>query len=144
MKVLVAYESRGGHTRRAAEAVAYAIGAFGSEATLKPLKETTAEDVERSDAIAVGTWVEGFLVFGVGPAKGSLEGIGRLPALTGKPAAVFCTYGLNPRGTLATLRKSLEAKGAKVVAENASRRSHPDRGADELAERICASPEGKS
>ena len=136
MQVLVAYESRGGRTRRAAEAVAYAIGAFGSETTVKTLKDTTAEDVERSDAIAVGTWVEGFLFFGVGPAKGALEGIGRLPALTGKPAAVFCTYGLNPRNTLATLRKSLEAKGAKVVAENASHRSHPERGADELAERI--------
>ena len=72
-------------------------------ATFKPLKETTAEDIERSDAIAVGTWVEGFLVLRVGPAKGWLKGIGRLPALTGKPAAMFGTFGLNPRGTLATL-----------------------------------------
>ena len=59
----------------------------------------------------------------------------------GKTAAVFCTYAANPRATLATLRRSLEAKGAKVVAENASHRSHPDRGAAELAERLCASPE---
>ncbi|MHB8451162.1 MAG: hypothetical protein ACYDAQ_12035 [Mycobacteriales bacterium] len=54
---------------------------------------------------------------------------------------MFCTYGVNPRTTLATLRRTLEAKGAKVVAENASHRSHPDRGASELAERLCVSPE---
>ena len=142
MQVLVAYESRGGRTRRAAEAVADAVRARGSEVTLKALKDTTAEDVVRSDAIALGSWVEGFVFFKVGPAKAALAGIKRLPVLGGKPVAVFCTYGFNPRATLATLRQSLEAKGAKVVAENASPRSHPDRGAAELAERLCVSPGG--
>jgi flavodoxin len=142
MQVLVAYESRGGRTRRAAEALADAVRARGSEVTLKALKDTTAEDVERSDAIAIGSWVEGFVFFKVGPAKAALAGVGRLPVLGGKPVAVFCTYGFSPRTTLATLRQSLETKGAKVVAENASPRSHPDRGAAELAERLCASPGG--
>jgi len=142
MQVLVAYESRGGKTRSAAEAVAEAIRVRGSEATVKTLKDTTAEDVRRSDAIAIGSWVEGFVFFKVGPAQAALKAVGRLPALGGKPAAVFCTYGFNPRTTLATLRQSLEAKGAKVVAESASHRSHPDRGAAELAERICASSGG--
>jgi len=142
MQVLGAYESRGGRTRLAAQAIAVAVRAQGSEATVKALKDTTAEDVERSQAIAIGTWVEGFVFFKVGPAKAALAGVERLPMLGGKPVAVFCTYGLNPRATLATLRQSLEAKGAKVVAENASPRSHPDRGATELAERLCASPGG--
>ena len=142
MQVLVAYESRGGRTRRAAEALADAVRARGSEVTLKALKDTTAEDVERSDAITIGSWVEGFVFFKVGPAKAALAGVGRLPVLGGKPVAVFCTYGFSPRTTLATLRQSLETKGAKVVAENASPRSHPDRGAAELAERLCASPGG--
>lgn len=140
MEVLVAYESRGGRTRRAAEAVASAVRECGSNATLKALSETTAEDIEHSDAVAVGSWVEGFIVVKVGPAKAALEAVGRLPAMGGKPAAVFCTYAANPRTTLAILRRSLEAKGATVVAENASPRSHPDRGATELAERLCASP----
>ncbi len=143
MQVLVAYESRGGHTRQAAEAIAVAIRALGSEATVKSLKETTADDVGRSDAIAVGTWVEGFLFFGVGPAKTALGGLRQFPSLEGKRAAVFCTYGLNPRDTLAVLGKALEAKGAKVVAENAANRSHPDRGANALAKAICM-PSGGS
>ena len=143
MQVLVVYESRGGRTRRAAEAVADAVRARGSEVTLKALKDTTAEDVVRSDAIALGTWVEGLIFFKVGPAKAALAGVKRMPAFGGKQVAVFCTYGFNPRASLATLRQSLEAKGAKVVAENASPRSHPDRGADELAKRLCA-PVGES
>ena len=141
MKVLVAYESRSGRTRRAAEAVAAAVRARGSDATLKALSETTTEDTEHADALAVGSWVEGFIVVKVGPAKAALKAIERLPAMGGKPAAVFCTYAANPGATLATLRRSLEAKGATVVAENASHRSHPERGAAELAERLCASPE---
>ena len=140
MEVLVAYESRGGRTRRAAEAVADAVRARGSDATLKALSETTAQDIEHADAVAIGSWVQGFIVVKVGPAKAALDALDRLPAMGGKPAAVFCTYAANPRATLATLRRSLEAKGAKVVAENASHRSHPDRGATELAARLCAPP----
>jgi flavorubredoxin len=139
MQVLVAYESRGGRTRRAAEAVADAVRARGSDVSLKALSEVTAQDLERADAVAVGSWVQGFVIVRVGPAKAALDAVGRLPAMGGKPAAVFCTYGASPRATLATLRRSLEAKGAKVVAENASHRSHPERGAAELAERLCAS-----
>ena len=140
MEVLVAYESRGGRTRRAAEAGADAVRARGSDATLKALSEITAQDIEHADAVAIGSWVQGFIVVKVGPAKAALDALGRLPAMGGKPAAVFCTYAANPRATLATLRSSLEAKGATVVAENASHRSHPDRGATELAARLCPSP----
>src|ERR1035437_9883179 len=93
MQVLVAYESRGGRTRREG------VRVRGSEARLRALKDTTAEDVERSDAIALGTWVEGLIFFKVGPAKAALAGVKRLPALGGKPVAVFCTYGVNPRAT---------------------------------------------
>ena len=141
MKVLIAYESRSGRTRRAAEAVAEGVRTCGSDAILKSLSDTTAEDIEHADALAVGSWVDGFIVAKVGPAKAALKAIGRLPSMRGKPAGVFCTYGVNPRATLATLRSSLETKGANVVAENASPRSHPDRGAAELAKRLCAAPD---
>lgn len=68
MEVLVAYESRGGRTRRAAEAVAEAVRARGSDATLKALSGTTAQDIEHADAVAIGSWVQGFIVVKVGPA----------------------------------------------------------------------------
>ncbi|MHB1502388.1 MAG: flavodoxin family protein [Acidimicrobiales bacterium] len=137
MKVLVTYESRGGRTRRGAEALAAAIRERGQEATLKPLSDTTAQDVAEHDVIAVGTWVEGLVVLKVGPAKAALAGIKRLGSLTGKPVAVFCTYGVNPRNALDTMRQTLVAQGANVIAENASHHLHPERGMAELAGRIC-------
>ncbi len=140
MNVLVAYESRGGHTRRAAEALGAAVRDQGSEVTVKALGDVTTSDVAQCDGLAVGTWVEGFLVAGVGPAKAALAGVARLPALGGKPVVAFCTYGLNPRGTLVTLRRALEAKGATVVAEAASPRSHPDRGIAALAAHLGPPP----
>ena len=78
MEVLVAYESRSGRTRRAAEAVASAVRERGSNATVKALAETTAQDIENHDALAIGTWVEGFIVVKVGPAKAALEAVGQL------------------------------------------------------------------
>ena len=130
MKVLVAYESRSGRTRRAAEAVAAAVRARGSDATLKALAETTAEDIEQADAVAVGSWVEGFIVVKVGPAKAALEAIGRLPAMGGKPAAVFCTYAANPRATLATLRRSRLLVIVHTPGRVRRRRRRPTRRAD--------------
>ncbi len=140
MNVLVIYESRGGHTRRAAEALGAAVRAQGTDAVVKAMSDVTASDVAQCDALAVGTWVEGFLVVGVGPAKAALAGVARLPALDGKRAVVFCTYGLNPRGTLDTLRRALEAKGATVVAEAASSRAHPDREVVALAANLGTPP----
>jgi hypothetical protein len=43
-----------------------------------------------------------------------------LPLMSDTSAAVFCTYGISPRGTLVTLRTALEAKGAVVVERRRS------------------------
>lgn len=130
MKVLVVYESRGGTTKRAAEAVAKAIGAAGHEAVLRPVAQAGPEDLEGADALFVGSWVEGYILFGVRPAHAARTWLGRLPTLAGTPAGAFCTYAFHPRGTLAELRRGLEARGANVVAEHAFHRRRPEAGAD--------------
>ncbi len=101
--MLLAYESRSGRSRRAAEVVAEAVRTGSSDAVLKALAETTAEDVEHADGLAVGSWVEGLIVVKVGPAKAALGAIGR--------HVLHLRHGVNPRGTLAILRRSLEEKG---------------------------------
>lgn len=130
MKLLVVYESRGGITKRAAEAVAKAIRTEGHEAILRPVGEAGPQDLEGADALFVGSWVEGFILFGVRPARAArawLTGLARLP---GTPAGVFCTYAFHPRGTLAELRRGLEAHGANVLAEHAFHRRRPEMEAD--------------
>ncbi len=138
MRFLIAYESRGGRTRAAAEAIAAAARAGGHEADVRPLAGTDADALGRADVVFVGTWVEGFLVVGVGPARAAREWMARLPALSGKPAAVFCTYALNPRGTLSALQADLERKGARVLARRAFHRRHPDEGAGALVREVLA------
>ena len=130
MKLLVIYESRGGITKRAAEAVAKAIRAEGHEAILRPVGETGPKDLEGADALFVGSWVEGFILFGVRPARAARAWLTRLPALPGTPAGVFCTYAFHPRGTLAELRRGLEARGANVLADHAFHRRRPEVGAE--------------
>jgi flavodoxin len=133
MRVLVAYESRGGRTRRAAEAIAAAARNEGHTVALKPLAQVGRDDVLESEMLFLGTWVQGYILFGVGPANAALRWLGDLPPLGGKPVAVFCTYAFNPRGTLALLRTSLETKSAKVVGERSFNHRQPELGADGFA-----------
>jgi hypothetical protein len=130
MKVLVVYESRGGITKRVAEMLAKAIGAEGHEAVLRPLAQASPQEVEGADALLVGTWVEGYILFGVRPARAVRTWLARLPTLPGTPAGVFCTYAIHPRGTLAELRRGLETDGANVLAEHAFHRRRPEVGAE--------------
>jgi flavodoxin len=143
MKVLVAYESRGGRTKRAAEAVADAVRTAGHEVDVSPLREAGPEQVRVADVVFVGSWVEGFLFFGVGPAKAARQWVAALPSLSGKHAAVFCTYALNPRGTLATLGAGLRAKGASIDGEAGFHHRRPTEGAAEFAGRVLAAVGGE-
>jgi flavodoxin len=143
MKVLVAYESRGGRTKRAAEAIADAVRTSGLEADVRPLKEAEPDQVRAADVLFVGSWVEGFLFFGVGPAKAARQWVAGLPSLSGKHAAVFCTYALNPRGTLAALGSGLRAKGASIDGEAAFHHRRPTEGSAEFARRVLAAVLGE-
>lgn len=136
MRVLVAYESRGGRTRRAAEEVAREARELGHEAILSPIAEVDAHGVGDAQAVFIGAWVEGFIVFGVGPAAAVRRWIAELPGLDGKPAGVFCTYAFHPRRTLEIMARDLEAKGARVVGRQAAHRRRPEEGAREFVRTV--------
>jgi Flavodoxin len=123
MRVLILYESRRGHTLTAARAIRDALRDLGLEATAAPLRRTDPGTIAAADAFVVGTWVKGLLVVGVGPAKGTEEGIRSLPRLDGKPAIAFCTCDLAPRRTLDSVSEWLEERGADVRGTIVFRRS---------------------
>jgi flavodoxin len=130
MKVLVAYESQGGITMRTANALAESARGGGHDATARPLREVGGADLVGVDLLIVGTWVEGFVVARVGPAKAARRWVAGLPELAGVPTAVFCTYAFHPKGTLGQLSTMLEARGARVVAEKAFHHRRPEVGAE--------------
>jgi len=138
VNVLVAYESRGGRTRRAAEAIGKAVRTEGHDADVRPLSEIDPGELKRAGALFLGSWVQGFILFGVGPARGAREWLARVPSLPGIPAGVFCTYAVHPRATLRELRLGLESRGAKVLAEGAFHRRRPEAGAGALVRELLA------
>lgn len=135
MNVLVLYNSRNGHTRSMAEAVAQAARDLKHNVTIKSVIEVRQTDIESADALFIGTWVHGLILFGVKPAGAELW-VPALPSLEGKPVGVFCTYAFNPRGSLRALGAMLEARGARVVGQQAVHRSRPSEGAPGFVERV--------
>ena len=72
MTVLVLYQSRTGNTRATAEAIAQAARDLKHEVVIKSVIEVVKSDVEQADALFIGTWVQGFILFGVKPAGATL------------------------------------------------------------------------
>ncbi len=140
MEILVTYESRGGMTRRTAEAIAAAARGEGHHVVVIPTREATPKAVADADMLFVGSWVEGFVVAGVGPAKAARRFLAGLASLDGKPAAAFCTYAFSPRGTLATMERALAAAGARVVGKQAFNRRRPEQGAEAFARSVLSAP----
>ena len=74
-----------------------------------------------ADMLFIGTWVQGFILFGVKPADADLW-VPALPSLQNKSVAIFCTYAFNPRGSLEKLKYMLEDKGANIISQRAFQR----------------------
>jgi len=134
--VLVVTESMGGTTAAIGEQIAQAIADDDLEVRTVRVSEADTAVLAWADLIVFGTWVEGFLVAGVGPAKRAVAWLEGLPRLAGVKVATFCTYGLNPRGTLARIRTAFAGKGAVVVAEAAFSRSHRGDAINKFARRL--------
>jgi flavodoxin len=138
MKVLVLYYSRNGHTEQAAQAVADGVRGLNAEVITKSVAELRQIDVQNADALFIGTWVHGLILFGVRPA-GADQWVPALPSLNGKPVGIFCTYAFHPRGSLKALSTLLEARGAVVCGQRAFHRSHPGEGADQFVRGVLSS-----
>lgn len=135
MQVLVLYNSRNGHTRAAADAIAQTARQNGHDALVKSVIEARKTDVEQADMLFIGTWVQGMILFGVRPAGAELW-VPALPALAGKPVGIFCTYAFNPRGSLSLLGRLLAERGARVIGQQAFQRRHVSEGIGPFAERV--------
>jgi NAD(P)H-dependent FMN reductase len=88
-------------------------------ARVLPIAKVGAQELAAADVVVVGSGVEGFVVAGVRPAKAMRAWLAGLPRMGGKPVAIFCTYGVAPKGALRSMRSALEATGAAVIAQAA-------------------------
>lgn len=118
-RVLVGYESRGGRTARAAGLIADRLRETGAVVRAVPLAQVGVDELLDTDLLVLGTWVEGFVVAGVGPARAARDWLASLPRLAGLRTATFCTYSISPGRTLPAIRTALEHRGMIIVAEDA-------------------------
>ncbi len=121
MHVAIVYDSRTGTTRRVAEAMAEVVRAAGHACTVQPVQQADPTQVGRADALCVGSWTQGLFFFLQHPTRATMAFLDRLGPLTGKPAAVFCTYKTSPGSLLVTLADRLRRRGASVTGEFRSR-----------------------
>lgn len=116
-RVLIAYESRGGNTARAAQSVAEGLRCTGAVVRALPLRQATLAELTDTDLLIVGTWVEGFVVTRVQAASATRSWLDGLPRLPGLRAATFCTFAVSPKQTLDAMRHELEDRGMNVLTE---------------------------
>lgn len=143
MSVLFLYNSQKGHTQAVAEAMAQTARGLGHDVTIKAVSQTRASDVQMADVVFIGTWVQGFILFGVKPANATLW-VPALPSLQGKPVAIFCTCMVHPRSSLKKLATMLEGRGATVIAQQAFRRNNAVQGADAFVKQVLQSVEQRT
>jgi len=136
MRILILYETRRGFTLTVAQVVRDELIARGVSAETAPLRRVDRGTVAAADALVVGSWVKGAVLFGVGPADGVREAIDALPELDGKVAAVFCTCDVAPRRTLQTLAGWLDHRGARVVVGQTFKRKKSVRTASAFADAV--------
>ncbi|MCK4177076.1 FAD-dependent oxidoreductase [Aciditerrimonas ferrireducens] len=141
--VLVVAESRSGTTRALAEDLAGRLAKAGAEVRILACAEAGADALAWADLLVLGTWVEGALVAGVGPARRTRAWLAALPPLAGLPVATFCSYAFAPRDTLAQMRRVLLNRGGRILAEAAFRRAGRPHELGVFADRILAAiPQG--
>jgi len=121
MNIVVLYESLTGNTRRVAELVGGAARSAGADVAVRPVSEPDLHELAEADAIIIGTWTDGLVLFGMRPAAANR--LRALPVIEHKPVGVFCTYAVNPGRTLDKLAAIVEGRGGKVVAGQAFKRS---------------------
>jgi flavodoxin len=115
MNVAIVYDSSTGNTKAAAEQMAAAVREAGHDCTVESITQADPAEVAAADAICVGSWTKGLYVILQGPTTGTLDFIGRLGPLDGKPAAVFATYAIAIGRTLSKMSAALAAQGATVT-----------------------------
>ena len=138
MKAAILVESLTGNTWKAGERIADLLQQEQWTITgLDRVRQPDHAALQDADLVIVGTWVHG--IFVVGQAPWGLGAIGKIPMISGKKAAVFCTFALNPAKTLDKLTNAVIGRGADVLGGVALNRAKLDEHSEVFVDRLLAS-----
>lgn len=134
MRAVVIHESLTGNTEKAAHLIVGHLAEAGVEAVACPTTDVDYQALADADLVIVGSWTDGLFLFGQKPARAAR--IAQLPFLTGKKAAVYCTYAIETGRTLEKLEQLVRDRGADVVGGMAIRRNRLDEGSADFVDRL--------
>ena len=134
MRAIVIHESLTGNTEKAGEHIVAGLVAAGVEAVSCPTTAVDYQALAGADLVVVGSWTDGLFLFGQKPGRSAR--IAGLPYLTGKKAAVYCTYAIEKGRTLEKLEDIVRDRGADVIGGMAIRRNRLEQGSAEFVERL--------
>ncbi|MBK5330374.1 MAG: flavodoxin family protein [Ilumatobacteraceae bacterium] len=135
MKAAILVESLTGNTWKAGEMIASQLQQAGwGISGLSRVRQPDYAAVQAADLVLVGTWIHGLFV--VGQTPWALGELAKLPVMTGKKAAAFCTYALNPGKSLQKMTSVLDSLGAEVLGGLALHRSKLPQHTEEFSARL--------
>lgn len=134
MNAIVIYESLTGNTKKAAGFIVDELIAHGVAAVSCPTTDVDYQALADADLVIVGSWTDGLFLFGQKPAN--VGRLSQIPFLTGKQAAVYCTYAIETGKTLEKLEGIIKDRGAEVIGGMAIRRNKLQEGSAEFVSRL--------
>lgn len=136
MKAVVIFESRTGNTQRAAEMIGGELQSAGYEVSVRPVHGIKLTEIAEADLLAVGTWVDGLVLFGHRP--GGTAKLMTLPSLHHKQVAAFATFKWHPGSCIDQIADLLAYKGADVIHRQAFNKQHLDVLVPEFVDSVLA------
>ena len=136
MKAVVIYESLTGNTRKAAGFIGAGLERRGVETTVANITSIPYQALAEADLVVVGTWTDGLVLFGQRPGRsGRLK---KLPYISGKRCAVFCTYAVDAGNVLDKLVAMMEERGGDMIGGMLIKRDDLAGGADDFVDRVLS------
>ena len=132
MNVAILYQSLRGGTERAAHKLAEEFLSRAASVGVYPVSNFDAQFVLRADLLVLGTWTDG--LFGLGARPGQLPKLNSLPPIAHKATAVFVTYEISPKKSLAKLVAWAERQDARIVASQGFNRRDLSLGVPEFVD----------
>jgi len=116
VSVLVIYYTRGGKTKKMAEAIVEGANAAGAEGTAKRVDYATMVDLTDCDAVAFGS--PNYFSYMAGDMKSFFDkGLSIRGKTEGKPAAAYTSGGGDSDAALASLERMIGAFKLEKAAE---------------------------
>lgn len=132
---IVLVESLTGNTWKAGEKIAANLQQAGwGVSSVCSVRKPDLHALEIADLVLLGSWTDGIFVAAQRP--GGAGHLWSMPSISGKKAAGFCTYALNPGKVPAKMSGILESKGATVLGGLALHRKKLDQHAEEYVSRL--------